>query len=207
MIPTKIKAIAWDIDGTLIDSEPVHHKALMAVSARYGVEIAADDDRFIGVAMGDVWKVLAPHYPPELERDIWLSEIVEAYIERVAELQPIPGAPEAVLALAEAGLVQCAVSNSARRIVEANLKAIGIDHVMTLAIAREDVTHGKPDPEPYRLACERLRLLPTQVLAVEDSVVGAQSARAAGMPVLRYGADFTDFAAILDRVEERRLRA
>lgn len=207
MTPPKIKAIAWDIDGTLIDSEPVHHKALMAVSARYGVDIAADDARFIGVAMSDVWTVLSPLYPPSLDSRTWLAEVVEAYIEHVAELAPIPGAPQTVLALAEADLVQCAVSNSSRRIVEANLKAMGLDHVMAFAIAREDVTEGKPDPEPYRLACHRLGLDPLSVLAVEDSVVGAQSAKAAGMPVLRYGADFNDFSAILDLVEERRLRA
>lgn len=207
MIPPKIKAIAWDIDGTLIDSEPVHHKALMAVSARYGVDIADDDARFIGVAMSDVWTVLSPLYPPSLDNQTWLAEIVEAYIEHVAELAPIPGAPQTVLALAEAGLIQCAVSNSSRRIVEANLKAMGLDHVMAFAIAREDVTEGKPDPEPYRLACSRLGLDPSSVLGVEDSLVGAQSAKAAGMPVLRYGSDFKDFSAILDLVQERRLRA
>jgi len=202
-----IKAIAWDVDGTLIDSEPVHHKALMVVSERYGVNIAADDTRFIGVAMSDVWTMLAPLYPRGLGPETWIAEIIEAYIERTAELQPIAGAPETVLALAAAGLVQCAVSNSSRRIVEANLQALGLDRAMTFAIGREDVVHGKPDPEPYRLACERLSLDASQVLAVEDSVVGAASAQAAGMPVLRYGADFTDFAAILDLVEERRLRA
>lgn len=207
MIPPEITAIAWDIDGTLIDSEPVHHKALMAVSARYGVDIAADDARFIGVAMSDVWTVLSPLYPPSLNSRTWLAEIVEAYIQHVAELEPIPGAPQAVLALASSGFIQCAVSNSSRRIVEANLKAMGLDHVMTFAIAREDVTEGKPDPEPYRLACQRLGLDPSGVMAVEDSVVGAQSAKAAGMPVLRYGADFTDFSAILDLVQDRRLRA
>ena len=207
MIPPKIKAIAWDIDGTLIDSEPVHHKALMAVSARYGVDIAADDARFIGVAMSDVWTVLSPFYPPSLDSRTWLAEVVEAYIEHVAELEPIPGAPQAVLTLASAGFTQCAVSNSSRRIVEANLKAMGLDHVMAFAIAREDVTEGKPDPEPYRLACSRLGLDPSSVLGVEDSLVGAQSAKAAGMPVLRYGSDFKDFSVILDLVQDRRLRA
>ncbi|GAC1043132.1 HAD family hydrolase [Rhizobium sp. No.120] len=202
-----IKAIAWDVDGTLIDSEPVHHKSLVAVSERYGVNIAADDTRFIGVAMSDVWTVLAPLYPLGLGPDTWIAEIVDAYIERAAELQPIAGAPETVLALAEAGLVQCAVSNSSRRIVEANLKAMGLDRAMSFVIGREDVVHGKPDPEPYRLASGRLGLDASHMLAVEDSVVGAASARAAGMPVLHYGADFTDFAVILDLVEERRLRA
>jgi beta-phosphoglucomutase-like phosphatase (HAD superfamily) len=202
-----IKAIAWDIDGTLIDSEPVHHRALMAVSALHGLVIEADDARFVGVAMEDVWRVLSPQYPPELRQEAWLAEIVDAYIERARELHSIAGAPEAVLALADAGIVQCAVSNSARRIVEANLRAVGVDGAMAFALAREDVVEGKPDPEPYLLACKRLGLAPGDVLAIEDSSVGVASARAAGMAVWRLGHDFTDFAAIVDMIRDRRLRA
>ena len=202
-----IRAIAWDIDGTLIDSEPVHHKALVAVSQRHGLHIADDDTRFIGVAMEEVWGVLAPQYPAGLDRYEWLAEIVDAYIGLVAELMPIANAPETVHALAAAGLPQCAVSNSARRIVSANLKSMKLDKLMRFAIAREDVTHGKPDPEPYVLACERLGLPPRDVLAIEDSAVGAASARAAGMPVMRLGVDFVDFDAVHDFALGRRMRA
>lgn len=202
-----IKAIAWDIDGTLIDSEPVHHRALMAVSAQYGLAIEPDDVRFVGVAMEDVWRVLSPRYPADLAEATWLAEIVDAYITRASELVSMEGAPEAVLAFAKAGILQCAVSNSARRIVEANLKAIGVDAAMAFAVAREDVDEGKPDPAPYSLACKRLGLSPSDVLAIEDSSVGVASARAAGLRVLRFGHDFNDFGTIFELVGDRRSRA
>lgn len=180
-----IKAVAWDIDGTLIDSEPTHHSALMQVSARYGVEIARDDARFVGVAMEDVWEILRPLYPLSLKHEAWSEEIVAAYVACVASLTPLKGAREAVAALARAGVRQAAVSNSARRIVEANLARLNLGPTFEFAIAREDVANGKPDPEPYALACVRFRLAPFEVLAVEDSAAGAASARAAGLQVLK----------------------
>jgi HAD superfamily hydrolase (TIGR01509 family) len=181
-----IRAVAWDIDGTLIDSEPTHHAALMQISARYGVAVALDDPRFVGIAMEGVWETLRPLYPNTLSREQWLDEIVTAYVGAAAALTPFAGAHEAIAALAQAGVRQACVSNSVRRVVEANLALL--DLPFEFAIAREDVNQGKPDPEPYALACRRFGLAPGEVLAVEDSDAGAASARAAGLRVLRVGA-------------------
>jgi HAD superfamily hydrolase (TIGR01509 family) len=112
-------------------------------------------------------------------------------------LKPLPGAREAVRALRRAGVRQACVSNSARRIVEANLARLDLADVFEFAVAREDCAKGKPDPEPYALACGRFGLRPDQVLAVEDSDAGAASAYAAGIrAVLRVEAGA--FAALLD---------
>jgi HAD superfamily hydrolase (TIGR01509 family) len=180
-----IRAVVWDIDGTLIDSEPAHHAALMQVSARYGAPVAENDPRFLGMAMEDVFDVLAPHYPAELSRQAWLDEIVAVYVSLAARLPPLRGAREAVQALKLGGVPQACVSNSVRRIVDANLAALSLGDAFAFAIARDDVARGKPDPEPYALACRRLDVEPTDALAVEDSDVGAASAQAAGMQVLR----------------------
>lgn len=180
-----IRAVVWDIDGTLIDSEPAHHAALMQVSARYGAPVAEDDPRFLGMAMEDVFDVLAPHYPAGLRRQTWLDEIVAVYVSLAAQLPPLRGAREAVQALKQAGMPQACVSNSVRRIVDANLAALSLGDAFAFAIAREDVARGKPDPEPYALACRRLGVAPSEAVAIEDSDVGAASARSAGMRVLR----------------------
>jgi HAD superfamily hydrolase (TIGR01509 family) len=192
-----IRAVVWDIDGTLIDSEPAHHAALMQVSARYGAPVAEDDPRFLGMAMEQVFDVLAPHYPAGLSRQTWLDEIVAVYVALAARLPPLRGAREAVQALARAGVPQACVSNSVRRIVEANLAALALGEAFAFAIAREDVACGKPDPEPYALACRRLGVAPTEALAVEDSDVGAASARAAGLQVLRVDPGGEVFAAVV----------
>ena len=189
-----IRAVAWDIDGTLIDSEPTHNAALAEVSGRYGAPIAPDEARFHGVAMEAVYAQLSPLYPRDFTLALWLDEIVAAYVALGERLRPFPGAREAVAALHRAGVGQACVSNSVRRIVEVNLARLDLGDAIAFSIAREDVAHGKPHPEPYALACRRLGALPHETLAVEDSDVGAASARAAGLKVLRVEND--GFAAL-----------
>ena len=180
------KAVAWDIDGTLIDSEPLHLEALVTVSARYGLDLSHEpEDRFRGRHMGDVWRALRAFYPGGLTEQRWADEIIDTYIESASSLRPMPGALETVRELHERSIPQACVSNSERRVVDANLKALGIIDLIEFSISRDDVTAGKPDPEPYLEACERLGFAPVDVLAVEDSDTGAQSAQAAGLKVLR----------------------
>jgi HAD superfamily hydrolase (TIGR01509 family) len=191
------RAVAWDIDGTLVDSEGLHHAVLASVSAHYGVPIAADDGRFIGIAMEQVWSLLKPLYPATLQQTQWEAAITAAYLARASELRPFPGALSAMAALQRAGVPQCCVSNSVREIVTANLAAIGALPFVAFALSRNDVEHAKPDPAPYREACRRLRLAAAEVLVVEDSEAGVTSARAAGCPVLRFGVDFDDYDRVL----------
>jgi len=198
-----IRAVAWDIDGTLIDSEPTHNVALAAVSGRYGAPIKPDEARFHGVAMEEAFAQLAPLYPPDFTLAAWVDEIVAAYVALADGLRPFPGAREAVAALHRLGVPQACVSNSVRRIVEANLARLELGDALAFSIAREDVAKGKPDAEPYALACRRLGVAPHETLAVEDSDVGAASALAAGLRVLRVDANGEVFAEVVAQCTPR----
>jgi HAD superfamily hydrolase (TIGR01509 family) len=179
-----IKAVAWDVDGTLVDSEPLHHRALIAASADWGVDLSdLPPEHFRGAHMRAVWAILRPRMPPQLSEAAWQAAIVEHYVQRRAELKPLPGAVETVATLAARGIPQACVSNSTRRIVESNLDALRIRPHIAFSVALDDVRNGKPDPEPYRTAAERLGVAPDEVLAVEDSEAGAISALAAGLSV------------------------
>lgn len=182
ILPADAAAIAWDIDGTLVDSEPLHNRALLDGSSRFGVDLSdLPDMAFRGVHMPEVWRILRPRLPASLDRDSWLSAIEDAYVAGVASLRPMPGAALAVARLAAAGLVQVCVSNSARRIVDANLRVLGLERTIAFSISLNDVTKGKPDPEPYARAAARLGLPPGRIWAVEDSATGLASAKAAGL--------------------------
>ena len=85
-----------------------------------------------------------------------------------------------------AAWAQACVSNSGRTIVDANIKALGIGKIIAFSMSLEDVSAGKPDPEPYREAARRLGAEPQATVAVEDSGAGARSARAAGLFVVGY---------------------
>lgn len=183
-----IKAIAWDIDGTLVDSEPLHLFALHQVCLAQAVDISdLDDARFIGVHIEDVWRALRRRFPSDLTFAAWSRQIESSYAQNRHRLVAMPGAVQTVDRLAALGLRQVAVSNSNRQIVDTNLDATGLADRMEFSISLDDVCEGKPDPFPYRLACYRLGLDPTNVLAVEDSSTGVTSARAAGLPVAFLG--------------------
>ena len=88
--------------------------------------------------------------------------------------------------LAARGVAQACVSNSGRTIVDANIGALDIGGIIAFSLSLDDVTAGKPDPEPFRQAARRLGALPAATVAVEDSGAGARSARAAGLFVVGY---------------------
>jgi HAD superfamily hydrolase (TIGR01509 family) len=181
------RAVAWDIDGTLIDSEPLHEHALAAASAALGADLSdLEPDAFRGVHAIDIWKALKPRFPASSSFKTWIAAIEGYYVAHAGELEPSPGAIQGMWELAERGIAQACVSNSGRTIVDANIEALGIGKTIAFSLSLDDVWSGKPDPEPYREAARRFALPAPEVVAVEDSGAGARSARAAGLYVVGY---------------------
>ena len=181
------RAVAWDIDGTLIDSEPLHQRALVAASAALGANLGdLESEAFRGVHAIDIWKALKPRFPIGSLFTTWIGAIEAHYVDHARELEPIPDAIEAMRELARRGVAQACVSNSGRRIVDANIKALGVGKMIAFSLSLDDVTSGKPDPEPFLKAARRLGVEPHATVAVEDSGAGARSARAAGLFVVGY---------------------
>ncbi len=181
------RAVAWDIDGTLIDSEPLHQRALITASAALGVDLSdIDPEAFRGVHAIDIWKALKPRFPDGSSFEEWIAAIEGYYVAHAGELEPNPGAIETMRELAKRGVAQACVSNSGRAIVDANIKALGVGKLIAFSLSLDDVSSGKPDPEPFREAARRLGAEPQATVAVEDSGAGARSARAAGLFVVGY---------------------
>jgi HAD superfamily hydrolase (TIGR01509 family) len=183
----KLRAVAWDVDGTLVDSEPLHHQALMVASKSLGIDLSdLPDQAFRGIHMKDVWNELRHRMPDTLKEADWLEAINDHYVEHRHELVAETGAVETIRVLKARSIPQVCVSNSSRRIVDANLDALGIADLIVATISLDDVQDGKPSPEPYLNACLLLDLEPAEVLAIEDSATGIASAIQAGLPCLAY---------------------
>jgi HAD superfamily hydrolase (TIGR01509 family) len=153
--------------------------------------------------MRDVWEALRPRFPRRLAETEWLGAIEDFYVAHRAEIAPMPEAVETIRILTELGAMQVCVSNSGRRVVDANLQALGVGEHIRFSISLDDVAAGKPNPEPYLSACRKLRLEPAEVVAVEDSPSGARSARAAGLFLVEYAptaSRFEDCDAWIDRL-------
>ncbi|MGJ8532183.1 MAG: HAD family hydrolase [Alphaproteobacteria bacterium] len=182
-----IKAVLWDIDGTLVDSEPLHLRALISVCMQYNVDISdLPDDTFIGVNLNGVWDALKRRFPSHLTRDIWTASIDEHYVRKSETLRAMPGAVETIQSLHGQGIRQAAVSNSGRRVVDTNLDFLRANGIFEFSISLDDVSEAKPSPEPYVQALNRMGIQPSQALAIEDSHSGAKSVRAAGLALVAY---------------------
>jgi beta-phosphoglucomutase-like phosphatase (HAD superfamily) len=130
------RAVAWDIDGTLIDSEPLHQRSLVAASAALGVDLSdIEPEAFRGVHAIDIWESLKPRFPAGSLFKTWIAAIEGYYVAHVGELEPNPGALEAMRKIAERGIAQACVSNSGRSIVDANIEALGIGKIIMFSLS------------------------------------------------------------------------
>ena len=125
-----IKAVAWDIDGTLVDSEPLHLKSLILVCKKYNVDISdLPNEYFIGVNLHGVWKALQKRFPAGLKFEEWAHQINNFYLANSSTLITMPHASEVIKELHIMDISQVAVSNSNRLVVDINLAALGVSKI------------------------------------------------------------------------------
>jgi HAD superfamily hydrolase (TIGR01509 family) len=175
-------AILWDMDGTLVDSEPLHERALRAAMGLVGIEPPDDlHTRVTGMSADAVYAWLKADHGLTLEFPDWIRLKYDHYLANVAEVRVIPEAMELWAEAEQRGWQQAIVSNSDRLIVDANLRETGFARAGFKSVSRNDVRRGKPDPEPYLRAAWLFDLPPEACIVIEDSVTGARAGAAAGM--------------------------
>lgn len=178
-------AILWDVDGTLVDSEPLHEAALIQALRDLGLTPPDDlHQHIVGRDARDVHAWCSRHLGLDLDLRDWLQRKYRTYFASVASLKPREGAVEMFLRLREEGYAQAIVSNSDRMVVNANLDAVGLNEPGLVTVSRNDVRDGKPGAEPYLRAAWLLRAESECCLVVEDSITGAKAGLAAGMLTL-----------------------
>lgn len=203
------EAVVWDMDGTLIDSEPLHERVFYAVCRRHGVDLSdLDAGVFVGVHQYDVWNAVAHRFPPGVSREAWLADLDAEYLADKGSLAAMPGALDVVQALHAAGVRQACASNSGTQVVAANLATLGILPYLAATVTLDDVANGKPAPDPYARACALIGVPPERAIAVEDSITGLMAARAAGLFTIGFASNphlhaKPEFHALADRVIHR----
>jgi HAD superfamily hydrolase (TIGR01509 family) len=175
-------AVLWDLDGTLIDSEPLWMAAEHELAEAHGAAWTQED----GLALVGNELIESGHYiKKRLESDLSAEEIVDILVARLAddlsrEIPWRPGAVDLVTALDQVMMPQALVTMSYAAIAHSVATALPFAAMVT----GDQVTNGKPHPEPYLRAAELLGVDAADCLAVEDSGTGATSANAAGCHVL-----------------------
>jgi HAD superfamily hydrolase (TIGR01509 family) len=178
-----LRGVLWDLDGTVVDSEPAWTDAETRLVERYGgawspaqaLELVGCDLRGTAAALQAAGVPLAT--------EPLINAMLDLVIEHVMAREPWrDGIPQALAACRAAGLASALVSMSWRRFTHA--VADLLPDAFAAVVSGDDVLKGKPDPEPYLLGASKLGLDPAECVAVEDSPPGAASALAAGIPTV-----------------------
>jgi len=191
-----LKAIIWDFDGVIVDSEPAHYRAFLEVVEPMGVrfDYATYLERYVGYDDRDGFDVILKDggqpVPEGPARQTLCDRKAEAFDKiMAAEARALPGAVE-LIDQASGQLHQAIASGATRRDIDGVLKQIKLQDRFPVIVSADDVAKSKPDPASYRQAVEKLAeyhgepLEPGQCLAIEDTAAGIASANAAGLMTL-----------------------
>ncbi|HEY3381517.1 MAG TPA: HAD family phosphatase [Vicinamibacterales bacterium] len=207
---TRPAAIIFDMDGVLVDSEPVHLEAVRCLLADHGVDYPLQhEENFYGCTDREVFRILKARYGLAASE----GDLARAWIDRVVallpgRLGPMTGVPDVLRTLRQKGIRLALASSSAPAIIATTLDQLGLKASFELIVSGHDVACGKPAPDIFLEAARRLGLAPADCLVIEDSFNGLCAASAAGMPCVvvpcgsTAGQDFSGATIRLRTLEE-----
>lgn len=183
-----LSAVLFDMDGTLLDTEPAWMGAEARLAADHGIPwTQADAESLVGVDLWDGARHFIARGVP-MEADAIVERLVgEVLASLDGDFPARPGAVELLRALREAGVPTALVTMSTRDIVDrvvAALEPLVGGAPFDATVAGDECERGKPDPEPYERAMGMLGVGPERAVAIEDSLTGARSALAAGLTTI-----------------------
>jgi beta-phosphoglucomutase len=178
------RAVLWDLDGTLVDSEEFHWLSWRDTLKPEGVELTYQqflgsfgqrNDRILTGWLGEGCD------PDRIRR---IGDAKETEYRRLAHtrgLNPLPGAKEWLIALRAAGWKQAVASSAPALNVKTMLDVLKLDALLDAVVTAEDVTHGKPAPDVFLAAAAKVGVVPSRCVVVEDAAAGVEAGRRAGM--------------------------
>lgn len=206
-------AVLFDLDGTLLDSIAAVERSWVAFAAEHGIDVRRMQE-FHGVPARGVIAALLPH----VDQDVAFRRIEAIELSDLDDVTILPGAAEALSALAAQGIPAAIVTSGSAPLARARIAATGLP-APSVVVTADDVDRGKPAPDPYLAAAAGLGVEPTDCLVVEDAPNGIRAGAAAGCATLAVGsttpreelADVADavvdgLAAVTFHVEGGRVR-
>jgi beta-phosphoglucomutase len=208
-------ALIFDFDGVVVDSEPIHLAGFQRVLEPLGIRLTQADyyAKYLGYDDHDCLLVAARDAGVELDEgriaDLTAAKTALVQHAFAKSIEPLPGAVALIRAVAGEGVPLAVCSGALREEIELASQTVGVRECFQIIVAAKDVARGKPDPEGYLMARERLSaatgrdLSPGGCIVVEDSPAGIEAARGAGMKVLAVTNSYApEHLAAADRIVE-----
>ncbi|MGI5373545.1 HAD family hydrolase [Streptomyces sp. CA-251387] len=177
-------SVIFDLDGTLVDSEPNYYEASRELLARHGAPgfTWQDNEQYVGIGTWETLGRWQERYGIATPRAELLEELNRRYLELARVATPVyPEMRKFVELLATDGVPMAVASGSSPEAITAILSGTGLDAHLRTVVSADEVEHGKPAPDVFLEAARRLGVAPGDCVVVEDAAPGAAAAHAAGM--------------------------
>lgn len=178
-----IKGVIFDNDGVIVDSEPLHHLAEKKTMAPYNIDITKEEYKnYVGVGTRKMFTDWIHKYHLPFKPEDLIPQHEQNLIEIFKELVvPTPGVIDFIKYLHQKKYLLAVASSSYRNLVQIGIMKHNLMQYFQTIITGDDVKRVKPEPDIFLLAAKRLEIPPAECLVIEDSSVGVQAAKAAGM--------------------------
>ena len=184
-----VKAVVFDLDGVILDSEPVHHAAINEICAPYGEALTdAEYEKLIGRTDIVVTSYLKERYSFPFSVEDFISRYNAKLVQSLQEKKTprVAGVRDFVIRLQKEGKLLAIASSSSKKNIEASLACAELSEYFPVRCSGEDVKKGKPEPDIYLLAAERLGCRPEECAGIEDSDTGLLAVKRAGFLSVGY---------------------
>lgn len=184
-----IEAVIFDMDGVLIDSEPLHYRTDLILLEQLGIPVQSSYlDRFVGMTNPEMWTTIVSEWGITRDIDEILAEQLELKLTLLedGDWPALPGAAELAEYLAAERIPLAVASSSSLQFIEGVLRKTGLDRYIHHHVSAESMERGKPAPDVFLEAARILNTDPVRCTVIEDSRNGVLAARAAGMAVIGY---------------------
>jgi len=185
-----IKAIIFDMDGVLVDSEPFHVEIEKQQFLLNRLPVSDEEHRrYMGVASDVMWKEIAERH----SLNVSVEEITEQnriesirFFTELKDIPVMPELPELLERLKQKNYPMAVASSSFPEIIELILKRTGLRKYFQVVVSSQEAGKSKPEPDVFLLAARKLKMQPPDCLVIEDSANGIKAAKAAGMRCVAY---------------------
>ncbi len=209
MSRSSTKAVIWDMDGVIADTAPYHLRAWQQVFRKRGVSFTEEDfRRNFGQRNDTIVRNTLGQGTPQSEIDAITTEKESSFRNRVRQrIKPLPGAINLIKSLAEHGFEVALASSAPIENIQLITTGLGINGYFQAIVSGRDVTEGKPSPQGFLLAAQKLGVKPKNCIVIEDAVAGVSAAKKAGMHCLAITnthprTSLTEADVIADTLEE-----
>ncbi|EKD85764.1 MAG: phosphatase/phosphohexomutase [uncultured bacterium] len=186
----RIKAVIFDMDGVIVDSEPLNDQHMQIHFQRIGIKFTVDYvEQFRGTNSKTVWTKVKQDFNLTESLDELITKSRASYIDFLKnkkDIVPVSGVKELLQRLGHNHFKTAVTSSASPKRIDLLLDVCRIKNLFDIIVSTDDVVHGKPAPDVYLKTAERLKIPPNQCVVIEDAENGVKAAKSAGMKVIGF---------------------